>query len=99
MAGIAAAAAVLAALATLEHGATRRDECRRRAAEHARAEASFRALSAIHRPAREVHRPGESGRFEAYERRAEYHAEMRRKWERAAGRPWSHVDPDPPEPQ
>ena len=31
--------------------------------------------------------------------RAAYHAEMRRKYERAARSPWLPVEPDPPEPR
>ncbi len=30
--------------------------------------------------------------------RADYHASLARKYERAAARPWESVDPDPPEP-
>lgn len=32
-------------------------------------------------------------------RRIDYHGQMRRKWEQAAGRPWVAVAPDPPPPQ
>jgi hypothetical protein len=31
--------------------------------------------------------------------RANYHAEMKRKYERAASRPWDPLEPDPPEPE
>jgi hypothetical protein len=34
-----------------------------------------------------------------YRARAAYHAAMRRKYERAAARPWEVVTPDPPEPE
>ena len=35
----------------------------------------------------------------SWQRRADYHAAMRRKYERAAMYPWLAVEPDPPEPE
>jgi hypothetical protein len=35
----------------------------------------------------------------SWQRRADYHGAMRRKYERAARCPWLWVEPDPPEPQ
>ncbi len=32
-------------------------------------------------------------------RKAEFHAQMNRKWEYAASRPWLSVEPDPPAPK
>jgi hypothetical protein len=37
--------------------------------------------------------------FASWQRRADYHGAMRRKYERAARYPWFWVEPDPPEPE
>jgi hypothetical protein len=37
-------------------------------------------------------------KLDALSRQGEYHARLRRRYERAATRPWEHVPPNPPEP-
>jgi hypothetical protein len=68
--------------------------CRLRADKHRQQEEEAREFASGHR------RPTASNSllFEKYNRRAVYHARMRRKWERAASRPWEPVAPDLPEP-
>jgi hypothetical protein len=67
--------------------------CRRRAAMHAWAEGMFRgrlANSAAFYPSDEQRQWAT--------RRAAWHAQLRRKYERAASHPWESLDPDPPTP-
>jgi hypothetical protein len=69
--------------------------CRVKAGEHRELQEYFMLMADGNNPWMGFH-PNLSAK---YVRRAIFHSGMRRKWERAAGRPWERIPPDPPEPQ
>jgi hypothetical protein len=69
--------------------------CLAKAEEHKRLEDRLSLMEMDHGPGRGFH-PYLSAK---YANQAAHHARLRRKWELAADRPWSTMDPDPPEPR
>jgi hypothetical protein len=69
---------------------------------HANLEGDFqRLLKFIEPRVAELRAKGVEGPFgaqENYRAMLDHSSRMRRKWERAAARPWEPVDPDPPQP-
>jgi hypothetical protein len=86
---------ILGALVLLDHRLKWYRHCMMRADEHRAAQAEMEMMAEGHRPSHGFH-PYLSAK---YKRVADYHAQLRRKWEAAAWRPGEPVAPDPPEPE
>jgi hypothetical protein len=87
---------ILGTLVLLDHRRRWYGYCKMRADKHYEAQAEMEMMADGHRPSYGFHSPYLSAK---YKRLADYHAQMRRKWEIAAGRPGEPVAPDPPEPR
>jgi hypothetical protein len=86
---------ILGALVLLDHRLRWYKHCMMRADQHKGARAVMEMMADGHQPSRGFH-PYLSAK---YKRIADYHAQMRRKWETAAWRLDEPVAPDPPEPE
>ena len=94
--GVIVIAVILGALVVLDRRLRWYGYCKMRAAKHREAQIEMEMMAHDHQPRYGFHGPYLS---EKYRRLADYHAQMRRKWDIAAWRPGEPVSPDPPEPR
>jgi hypothetical protein len=86
---------ILGALVLLGRWLRWREYCKARADTHREAQVELELMADGHQPSHGFH-PYLSAK---YRRLADYHAQLRQKWETASSHPWEPVAPDPPEPK
>jgi hypothetical protein len=94
--GVIVTGVILGALVLLGRGLRWYGYCKMRADKHREAQIYMEMMAHDHQPRYGFYSPYLSDK---YKRLADYHAQMRRKWEAAAWRPGELVAPDPPDPE
>jgi hypothetical protein len=93
--GVIVIAVILGALVLLDRRLRWYGHCKMRADKHREAQIEMKMMAHDHQPHYGFPSPYLSDK---YRRIADYHAQMRRKWEIAAWHPGQPVVPDPPKP-